>query len=481
LALEVPKRAISTRGVAIPSNQVDVASRVASYLATCMPISSRFVISSTIVLLTIGFLALLGIVASTAWLGEKSQAYFEENKRLRELRIDAVELRSALQNAESSQRGYLIDGNEIYLAPYDAAKAQVLSRLKTMQAALAETPQNKAVLERLSKILEDKLAEMDRTISLKTDLRDREASDLFRSNRGKALMDEANLFLSSVIRNADDRLEAVLNDQRQNAVWLRLATLIGGLIILLVVSGATATVFRYAWEIKAARNELDGLNQSLEDRVLRRTKELAEARDRAELLLAEVNHRVANSLSLVASLVHLQSTLITDRVSKDALKETEGRILAVASVHKRLYSGGDARFVDLQEYLTSVLDNVEASMRGQGHVASLRYELEPMKLKTDSTINLGVIVTEWVTNAFKYAYPDIPGEVRVRLRQLADGKAELSVEDDGIGRKEGPAKGTGLGTRIVSAMARSINGHVEYLTGAGGTVARLAFSPSLDA
>ena len=240
------------------------------------------------------------------------------------------------------------------------------------------------------------------------------------------------------------------------------------------------TVFRYASEVSAARNELNALNLSLEDRVNSRTAQLAEARDRAELLVAEVNHRVANSLSLVASLVRLQSNVITDKASKDALKETEARILAVASVHKRLYSGDDAKFVDLQEYLSSVLESVEASMRGQGHVASLRCDLEPLKLKTDSSINLGVIVNEWVTNAFKYAYPDNPGEVRVRLKRLAGDKAELSVEDDGVGRADGPSKGTGLGTRIVNAMAKSIGGDVEYVAAGSGTVARLAFSYALE-
>jgi two-component sensor histidine kinase/CHASE3 domain sensor protein len=445
-----------------------------------MPISSRFVISSSIILLAIGFLTLMGIVGSTAWLSERSQSYFGESNRSRALRTSAVELRSALQNAESSQRGYLVGGNEIYLAPYDAAKALALSQFERLKQLLPQSPQNQVMLDRLSKVIPEKVAEMDQIIALKTDLQDNQAAFVFRSNRGKALMDEANLFLSSIIRMADDRLETVLNDQRQNATLLRLATIVGGFVIVLVVGGATFTVFRYAWEISRARTELTALNLSLEDRVAQRTSQLEAARDHAELLVAEVNHRVANSLSLVASLVRLQSNLITDQASKEALKETEARILAVASVHKRLYSADDARFVDLQEYLSSVLDNVAASLHGQGHVASLRYEIEPVKLKTDSSINLGVIVTEWVTNAFKYAYPDKPGEVRVRLRRLAGDKAELSVEDDGVGRAEGPAKGTGLGTRIVNAMAQSIGGHIEYVGAASGTVARLAFSVPLE-
>jgi two-component sensor histidine kinase len=445
-----------------------------------MPISSRFVVSSSIILLTIGFLTLLGIVSFTAWLSEKSNAYVEESNRSRALRVSAVELRNALQSAESSQRGYLVGGNEIYLAPYDAAKAEALTQLARLKEHVPLPAQNGTIIDRLSKVVSEKVAEMDRTIALKADLQDSQATAVFRSNRGKALMDEANLFLLSMIRQADDRIEPLLNEQRQNATLLRLATIIGGLIIVVVVGGATATVFRYAWEVSRARNELNALNLTLEDRVMRRTAQLTEARDHAELLVTEVNHRVANSLALVASLVRLQSNLITDQPSKEALKETEARILAVASVHKRLYSGDNARFVDLQEYLSSVLDNVEVSMRGQGHVASLRYELEPLKLKTDWSINLGVIVTEWVTNAFKYAYPDKPGEVRVRLRRLADDKAELSVEDDGVGRTEGPSKGTGLGTRIVNAMARSIGGDVEYVAAGGGTIARLAFSAVLE-
>lgn len=81
-----------------------------------MPISSRFVVNSTIFLLLVGFLALLAIIGMTIWLGENAQRYVDEASQIRDVRISAVELRSALQSAESSQRGFLVGGNEIYLA-----------------------------------------------------------------------------------------------------------------------------------------------------------------------------------------------------------------------------------------------------------------------------------------------------------------------------------------------------------------------------
>ncbi len=445
-----------------------------------MPISSRFVVRSTIILLGVGFITLLAIVVSTAWLSEKSNTYFELSNGTRALRIAAVDLRSALQSAESSQRGFLVSGNEIYLAPYDTAKAQALTNIAQLKKLLPPSPRNDAIAARLTTIVAEKVAEMDRIVSLKAELDHGQAAAVFGSNRSKALMDEANLFLSSIVRQADEQLQAFLHDQRQNAILLRLASIIGGFVIVLVVAAATITVFRYAWEVAHARNELNEMNRTLEHRVVTRTLELTEARDRAELLLAEVNHRVANSVSLVASVVRLQSNVITDEASKAALKETEARILAVASVHQRLYSSDNARFVDLQAYLSSVLDNIEASMRGQGYVSSLSYELEPIKLKTDSSINIGVIVTEWVTNAFKYAYPDRPGEVRVRLRRLDGANAELSVEDDGVGRTDGPAKGSGLGTRIVNAMAHSLGGSIDYVSAGRGTVAKLEFSAASE-
>ena len=122
----------------------------------------------------------------------------------------------------------------------------------------------------------------------------------------------------------------------------------------------------------------------------------------------------------------------------------------------------------------SLLEQFKTAIDAGG--ISLRYELEPLKLKTDASINLGVVVTEWVMNAFKYAYPDKAGEVRVTLARDKDGFGILRVEDDGIGRDDtSKPKGTGVGTRIVNAMAANMGASIDYVAKSPGTSARLSF------
>ncbi|WP_417309408.1 sensor histidine kinase [Devosia sp.] len=211
-------------------------------------------------------------------------------------------------------------------------------------------------------------------------------------------------------------------------------------------------------------------------------REMRVARERAELLLGEVNHRVANSLAMVSSLVGLQANAVSDQVAKDALAETKARIFAIASVHQRLYSSGEVGVVELREYLEALLNQLDTTMRGEGAVASIVKAMDPVNVATEQAISLGIIVTELVTNAFKYAYPDgHKGEIRVRMEVDGndDRSVRLSVADDGPGWDgEGPARGTGLGSKIIAAMAQQLGGTVSYFAD-GGTTVVVAFSPRL--
>jgi two-component sensor histidine kinase len=224
------------------------------------------------------------------------------------------------------------------------------------------------------------------------------------------------------------------------------------------------------------------IGQALARARLRREKAAAdaavrEARDRAELLLREVNHRVANSLQLVASLVGMQKALVQDPAARDALVETQGRIAAIAQVHRRLYTSDDVRFVAMDAYLASLVQELEGAMAAAGRHHRILLDAEPMAVSTDRAVSLGVIVTELVTNAYKYAYPaPSDGDIRVRLGRGPAGTVELVVEDDGIGwRGEDAPRGSGLGTQVVRTMAANLKALLAFDPAHKGTRVVLSF------
>lgn len=222
--------------------------------------------------------------------------------------------------------------------------------------------------------------------------------------------------------------------------------------------------------------------QAVEQRRLIRQQEeaerlLREGRDRLELLLREVNHRVANSLQLVSSLVTMQTAVLTDPAARDALTETQGRIAAIGQIHRRLYTSEDVRFVEIGTYIEGLLEELQGALRSDGRPHPIRViEAARVLVPTDRAVSLGMIVTELVTNAYKYAYPDgAEGEIRVALRK-ADGDVVLCVEDDGVGwTGEGETKGSGLGTKIINSMARVVGAPMEFDASHKGTRVLLRF------
>lgn len=225
----------------------------------------------------------------------------------------------------------------------------------------------------------------------------------------------------------------------------------------------------------------NAVEHALQARRLQRAHEAAQeeirlARDRAEAMLREVNHRVGNSLQLVSSFMSLQLRHLTDEGARAALRESQARIEAVAHVHRRLYTSGDMASVAMDEYLDGLIDELAKSLGPDGGSPKIVLEAEPMRVSTDQAVSLGVVVTELVTNAAKYAYePGQGGEIRVILKPDGEHRALLTVEDDGPGMGDGKPKGTGLGGKIVSAMAAGLRSAVELDPSHKGVRARLAF------
>lgn len=211
---------------------------------------------------------------------------------------------------------------------------------------------------------------------------------------------------------------------------------------------------------------------------MRAQEAIRQERDRAEMLLAEVNHRVANSLGLVGALIRMQASVIKDQATIDVLQETQMRINAIAAVHRRLYTSHEVGTVRLDEYLESLLNELETSMHDDKRPHRLTLVCSGLTLSTDKVITLGLIVSELVTNAFKYAYPEgYGGEIRVMVTQDEAEGFRVVVEDDGGGFDPGaPAKGTGLGTKLLSAMASSLKSEIAYDPDHPGTRAVLIFS-----
>jgi two-component sensor histidine kinase len=219
------------------------------------------------------------------------------------------------------------------------------------------------------------------------------------------------------------------------------------------------------------------MENALEASRLRRARDAAEAevraaRDRFEalaaeraLLLREVDHRVANSLQLITAFMSMQGNATGSSEVKAALVNATTRVMAVAQVHRRLYTSDDVTTIELDKYLTAMIEDLQRTSDDGME------EVEP-----DRAVAIGVIVNELVINALKHAYPSRKGPVRIGLKAIGAHRVLLSVEDDGIGRPSGETRESGgLGHRIVKAMATKLGAELSHDGAHAGTRVVITF------
>src|SRR5580692_3386544 len=222
-------------------------------------------------------------------------------------------------------------------------------------------------------------------------------------------------------------------------------------------------------------NKIRQILLAIED-VTERTRlqrEHAAARQRIDMLLQELTHRVKNSLQFIAAMVLIEARSHKSGEGKAALERVSHRITALGQLYSKLSEANTVEAVDAATYLDELCRDLIASVHKEGGTSIvLKTDIESELLPTDRAIPIGLIVNELVTNAVKYAFPDdTKGTVLVTLKR-APGELRLTVSDNGKGADPRRAD-SGLGGRLVERFAQQLGGQLKRESNSRGTTVYL--------
>ena len=202
-----------------------------------------------------------------------------------------------------------------------------------------------------------------------------------------------------------------------------------------------------------------------------------------EILLKEVHHRIKNNMSILSSMLSIQSGMVSDATASSTLDDMRGRIAGMVSLYDALYRSDGFKSLSTNDYLKVILEGIAAQFAGSSEVA-LTWDIIDRDMDSLVLFPLGIMMNELVTNAFKYAFPKGgAGHISVSLRRMEPGCFELLVTDDGIGMVDGAQVGRsgGFGFLLVETLTQQIDGTLERKSAAGeGTEFRMRFSIGED-
>jgi PAS domain S-box-containing protein len=200
-------------------------------------------------------------------------------------------------------------------------------------------------------------------------------------------------------------------------------------------SGERIPVSLRVWQRRTPDGQVEGewaVVRDIRERK-RADREIRRLLDEKDMLLHEVHHRIKNNMNTISSLLSLQADYLDDPLAITALGEASGRVHSMMMIYDTLYRSGDFQQVDLQVFLSCVVEDLAVAWRLPGRDIQVLQRIEPIYLPTAQSMPLGIVVNELVTNAFKYAFSEkTEGQVSVAAWQ-EDGTLHVEVADDGVG------------------------------------------------
>ena len=225
-----------------------------------------------------------------------------------------------------------------------------------------------------------------------------------------------------------------------------------------------------------AEENLRALTSELEERVSARTRELEAANERLsnlvaerEMLLVEVNHRAKNSLSIAAALLAIQGRRQPDSAVKALFAETQDRLNAMARVHDLLSKSDNPQRVDVATYVEDLCEALRPIAEHEDRIRLKANVEKGIVVDADTAVPLGIVLTELITNAVKYAFPPPrSGTILAQAQRSPSGRVEVVIQDDGVGIshfREGS-----LGYGLVRSLVQQIRGEIDIRSEVGVTV-----------
>jgi two-component sensor histidine kinase len=231
---------------------------------------------------------------------------------------------------------------------------------------------------------------------------------------------------------------------------------------------------------------------SFEDATTRRSIEkekeglLNEARrllQEKQVLLLEMQHRIFNSLQIIANILMMKTRITTSEEARQHLQDAYDRVMSVATLQKQIDAAGRAEHVEIAPYLTNLCDSLAASVIGSEKKISLHCKFDEASVPSTEAVSLGLIVTELVINSVKHAFPTMRPDAEILVKYETSGNNwQLTVSDNGVGRPKESA-GTsldGLGTTLVKALAQQIKAQFEMVSSSHGltvSITHATFNP----